>query len=377
MTRRERLMASLKGMPVDRPAVSFYEIGGFNVDPSNPDPFNIYNDPSWHDLLSLAEEKTDLIRMRGSRTFPRNHHLRDQFFSSRQWCEGSTRWNESRVEVAGVTLRQVDRRDAAIDTTWTIEHLLKTEDDVRAYLQIPDEALELDCDCKGIIEEDERIGDRGIVMIDTGDPLCSAASMMSMEDYTVLALTNPSLFHQLLQKMARRLWPLVEEVSRQCPGHLWRICGAEYAGEPYLPPHLFEEYVVAYSKPMVEAIHRYGGYARIHCHGRLKNVLPHIMKLGADATDPIEPPPQGDVNLIDVRRTYGEQLTLFGNIEASEIELLPPDQFERRIAQAIREGTAGKGRGFVLLPSSCPYGRTITSQTMQNYQTMVRMVENA
>ena len=41
MTRRERLMATLRGEPVDRPAVSFYEIGGFQSDPADPDPYNI------------------------------------------------------------------------------------------------------------------------------------------------------------------------------------------------------------------------------------------------------------------------------------------------------------------------------------------------
>ena len=64
MTRRERLMATLRGEPVDRPAVNFYEIGGFRINPNDPDEFNVYNDPSWEPLLRLAEEQTDLIRMR-------------------------------------------------------------------------------------------------------------------------------------------------------------------------------------------------------------------------------------------------------------------------------------------------------------------------
>ena len=64
MTRRARLRATLEGKPVDRPAVSFYEVGGLTMDPADPDPFNIYSDPSWRPLLELAEERTDLIRMR-------------------------------------------------------------------------------------------------------------------------------------------------------------------------------------------------------------------------------------------------------------------------------------------------------------------------
>lgn len=37
MTRRERLMATLRGEAVDRPAVNFYEVGGFMVDTEDPD----------------------------------------------------------------------------------------------------------------------------------------------------------------------------------------------------------------------------------------------------------------------------------------------------------------------------------------------------
>ena len=66
MTRRERLMATLRGAAVDRPAVSFYEIGGWRLNPDDPDPYNVFNDPSWRPLIELAENETDVIRMMGA-----------------------------------------------------------------------------------------------------------------------------------------------------------------------------------------------------------------------------------------------------------------------------------------------------------------------
>jgi len=65
MNRRERLMATLRGEPVDRPAVCFYEINGHDENPLNNDPFNIFSHPSWAPLLELAREKSDRILMRG------------------------------------------------------------------------------------------------------------------------------------------------------------------------------------------------------------------------------------------------------------------------------------------------------------------------
>ena len=69
-------------------------------------------------------------------------------------------------------------------------------------------------------------------------------------------------------------------------------------------------------------------------------------------------------------------MVLFGNIEASEVELLPPAQFEARVRQALAAGTAGSGRGFVLMPSACPYGRHIPPQVLTNYTTMVRLARD-
>ena len=158
------------------------------------------------------------------------------------------------------------------------------------------------------------------------------------------------------------------------PGRLWRIYGPEYASPPYLPPRLFREYVVRYDKPMVESIQRWGGYARIHSHGRLRQILDEIVSTGCDGLDPIEPPPQGDVELSYVRQHYGKQLTLFGNLEASDIENLPTKAFRKKVEQALREGMDGEGRGFVLMPSACPYGRVISPLALANYECMVTAV---
>ena len=126
---------------------------------------------------------------------------------------------------------------------------------------------------------------------------------------------------------------------------------------------------------MVKQIKKYGGFARIHAHGCIKNVLDYIINMEADAIDPIEPPPHGDVELKYLRRKYGKQLVLFGNIEIADIENMPCDMFRRVVKQTIADGTSGEGRGFVLMPSASPYGRNISERTLRNYQIMVEEVE--
>jgi hypothetical protein len=296
--------------------------------------------------------------------------------TTEMWYEDGTRYTRRTIRHGRRIFTAVDRRDPDVNTTWRIEHFLKGPEDLRAWLELP-EPLQVngEPDTSGVLAAEAALGDSGIVMIDTADPMCVAADLFSMGDYTVAAATEPALFHRLLERYARILWPKTEAVAAALPGRLWRIYGPEYASVPYLNPRFFREYVVRYDTPMVQAIQRHGGFARLHCHGRLKAILDDIAATGCVGLDPIEPPPQGDVELRYVREKYGEQMVLFGNLEASDLENLPTPEFEGRIRRAIAEGAAGRGRGFVLMPSACPYGRVLSPLALANYRKIVEVVE--
>ena len=106
---------------------------------------------------------------------------------------------------------------------------------------------------------------------------------------------------------------------------------------------------------------------------RMKAVLDLILKTGCTAVDPIEPAPQGDVTLAEVREKTGGKLVLFGNLEISDIEQLSPDEMEKKVLTAIQESG---GSRFVLMPSASPYGRKLSPLTLANYTRIVETVEN-
>ena len=384
MTRRERLMATLKGEVVDRPAVSFYEIGGFLVDPDDPDKYNIYNSPSWQPLLKLAENHTDIIRL-VSPVRARSHlswngsittDFRKQYVGEKVWEEKGSRFTRLTYKIGNKELTSLSRRDIEIDTVWIVEPLLKNMEDVNLFLKLPDEIFEEKLNIGHLEEQENKLGESGIVMVDTEDPVCAVASLFNLETFTIFALTEQALCHKLLEKHASYIHKRIENGAKEFPGRLWRIYGPEYITEPFLPPALFNDYVVRYTGPMVKVIKAHGGFARIHAHGRIRSVLDYIIKMDADAIDPIEPPPYGDVELEYIRRKYGKQLVLFGNIEITDIENMPGNLFRQVVKKTIADGTSGEGRGFVLLPSAAPYGREIQERTLRNYQIMVEEVES-
>lgn len=375
MTRRERLLATLRGEPVDRPPVSFHELDGLTQNPDNPDPFNVYADHSWKPLLDLAREKTDRINIRYVSFKNMPHDLSGLVTRETRSDENGSRLTTCTIRAGRKTLTSRHLRNRDVDTTWCIEHLVKDIEDFKAWLDIPEMELGGEPDIAAFLEAERQMGDAGIVLISIPDPLNIASSPFDMGEFTVVALTEPALFHRALEKAARSLYWKTEAIAKVLPGRLWRITGPELASPPYLPPRLFEEYITHYDKPLVEIIHKHGGYARLHSHGRLRDILDHIVATGCMGLDPVEPPPQGDVELEYVRRNYGKQLVLFGNIEVSDIETLPTDQFARKVETALREGTLGEGRGFVLMPSACPIGRVLRERTLRNYEKMVEMTE--
>ncbi len=368
-------MAVLNGRPADRPPVSFYEIDG-SQDPDDQHPLNIYNHPSWRPLIELARAKTDRIVRREVPLKDRPADALAEVTSVTRTADGAgNRLVTTAIKAGRRVLTQRTKRDPDVDTVWTLEHFLKDIDDVQAWLDLPDPPLDGAPDAEVILAIERDLGEAGIAMVDMADPLCCVAELFAMADFTVFAMTEPELFRRMLDKVAPGIYRKTERVAEALPGRLWRIVGPEYASEPYLPPRLFHEYVTEYDRPLVDAIHKFGGFARLHCHGRLMHILDDIVATGCMGLDPIEPPPQGDVELEYVRRKYGDRLVLFGNLEASDIENLPPAEFAVKVDKALREGTSGAGRGFVLMPSACPYGRILSPLALANYELIIEHVE--
>jgi Uroporphyrinogen decarboxylase (URO-D) len=376
MTRKERLMAAIRGEKIDRPPVSFYELDGLTQDVTDNDPFNIYTDPTWQPLIDLTIKKSDRIVLKTVNFLNTAPDPLEELTSIKEFYNDNGSFCRTTTIKAGKkTLTQRTARDKDVDTIWTLEHFIKDIEDFKEWINLPVSEFSGDVDVSSVYKIEEALGDSGIVCLDMGDPLCEAASLFEMGEYTIMALTEPELFHRALEKISRLILKRTEAIARALPGRLWRIYGPEYACPPYLPPRLFREYVVRYDKPIIDIIRKYDGYPRMHLHGNLKSVLDDVVSTGCIGLDPIEPPPQGDVSLRFLRKKYGNKLVLFGNLELSDIEIMGPGDFELKVREALEYGPSDSGRGFILMPSASPIGRKISPSTFENYKKMIEITE--
>ncbi len=354
MTGRERIHKLLRREPIDRVPISTYELSVFGTWgwPKN--------EPSYQPMMEVITARTEALALWGAYT-PASPD--DVPTDSETWQEGDFTVTRTTLHTPKGDLTTTSKFTPDVKTTWTVEHCCKDEDDVARYLSIPFHPMPVDA--SGFAPLDAEVGDHGIVLCDTGDAIGYVAPLFEFGEFTVVAMTQPELIRALCDQAHARIMHNLRGMLEAGCGPLYRIWGPEYCTPPYLPPGAFKEYVVPYVTEMIELIHRYGCLARVHSHGHTRHVLDTIVETGADALDPIEPPPDGDISMAEVKQRYGDRLILFGNMELKHLETETPAEIDARVKVMMDEAKAGGA--YVLMPTAGPLNIPLSPRTAENY----------
>ena len=214
------------------------------------------------------------------------------------------------------------------------------------------------------------LGAQGLVMASVGDPAYLAADLMSFQDYLMWAFEETDHFARTVDIIAERV---MENLRRQldcCVLDLYRIVGPEYFTPPYLSPAMFRRFIVPHVTEMTRLIHARGGKVRLHCHGKMGQVLDLILETGCDGIDPCEPPPDGDIELDEVkRRCQARGVSVWGNIELKLLEQGTPGQVRAEVQKIMSQAKAGGG--FVLMPTAAPINLPLAWKTEANYKAFI------
>lgn len=355
VTSRERLLAAIKGEIPDRVPVSCYELNAHN-----PDQFE-NREPSYGRLMAAIRELGDEMHMIGTGGWANAAERIETHTRTDELGRRITRqvWHTPKGD-----LTRLDRVDPNIHTTWHIEHWCKDLNDLDRFMAVPFEPAAVDRSF--LLQRQEQLADNGVLLISIADPLCYAAELFSMEDYTVIAFSEPARFQYVLDVLFERIQlELRETLATGIKDCIFRVVGPEYAAPPYMPPPLFERYVVPYDKWMNRAIRASGNYPRMHCHGKIAKILDRIAATEPAGLDPCEPPNQGDIELDEVKRRLGRQVCLMGNVELRDLEGCTPQQVRRIVKRCMDQAKAGGG--YVLMPTAAPINVPLAPATEANY----------
>jgi len=369
-TGRRRLLTALSGGTPDRVPVNTYELAGRN----SRDWYN--QQPSYRGLMNYIRTHTDCITNWNPRLATDRYTCEERFLCSDYPVE-----IETRTEPAGQferttrichtpkgDLRSVTQKTADVHTTWQVEHWCKSTAEVDQALSVPYEPARYDASDLARVRAE--LGEEGLIIASVGDPAYLAAELMSFQDYLMWAFEESDHFAHTVALLAERV---MENLRRQldcCVLDLYRIVGPEYFTPPYLPPAMFRRFVVPHVTEMTRLIHARGAKVRLHCHGKMGQVLDMILETGCDGIDPCEPPPDGDIELDQVkRRCQARRVSVWGNIELKLLEQGTPGQVRAEVQKIMAQAKAGGG--FVLMPTAGPINLPLTAKTEANYRAFI------
>jgi uroporphyrinogen decarboxylase len=102
----------------------------------------------------------------------------------------------------------------------------------------------------------------------------------------------------------------------------------------------------------------------LHSDGDLLPVLEDLIDCGLDAVHPIQPE---SMDMMAVKRRYGDRLTLFGGVSVqSELPRSKPEEIRSLVRKRIQ--LLGEGGGFILAPSNTILSDTPPESVVAMYQ---------
>ena len=117
---------------------------------------------------------------------------------------------------------------------------------------------------------------------------------------------------------------------------------------PFLSPALFRELFLDANRERARNVHeRFGKKILKHCCGNVNSLLPFFLEIGYDAYQSIQP--TADMDICDVKRRYGDRLTLWGGVAVENLFSGGPDGVRADVRRAM---TCAKPGGRFILGSS-------------------------
>ena len=213
---------------------------------------------------------------------------------------------------------------------------------------------------------EEQGGDAGVLCLGVSAPCVVISGCMPFDHFLELSTAEPNLFHELLEEVTQRILTGLAAVFERPLDTLANIGGSEQCTPPMMSPARYDEYVTAYDRRLVSFLNNHGVPVNCHCHGRVRNALPGMLEAGFASTDPVEPPPAGDVTIAEARELVGDQLTLVGNFEFDELETATEAHVRTRVHEIFETGK----RRLILSASAGPISK-LSPRLLANYRALI------
>lgn len=227
------------------------------------------------------------------------------------------------------------------------------------YEPLEREVRPVDCGPAGLQRIKDLLGEQGLVGVWGGTSTSALGSPEAIYDY----YDYPERHEQWAQEQVESAEAYFQRIMA-APVKPDFLCIGGSGSLVYQTPEIFRQLALPAVKRIIELATAAGMPTHVHSCGPETE----LVKILAEETtltviDPLEIPPMGDCHLADLKRRYGDKLTLKGNLHTTDVMLRgTPAAVAAASRQAIDDAAAG-GRFILSTGDQC--GRDTPDENLQ------------
>ena len=209
----------------------------------------------------------------------------------------------------------------------------------------------------------EKSGDKYFLMLE-GDATFSIPSGQSMSDFAARLAEEPEALKAEAARRVDRALARAERLKKRGGLDGFALC-ADYCFNtgPFLSPRQFGEFVTPYLARLIQGYRDRGFYTVKHTDGNIMPILDQLVQARPHALHSLDP--QGGVDIAEVKRRYGEEVCLIGNVKCSALDTGADEEIVESARYALHHGMPGGG--YVFSTSNCIY----TGMRLARYELML------
>ena len=212
----------------------------------------------------------------------------------------------------------------------------------------------------------EKTGDEYFLMMH-GDTTVGIPTGDDMMEFSIKMYEDPDSIHDQQKRWQEDASKKAVALSKTGLLDGFALC-SDYAFNvnPFFSPEIFAELVAPHLKECIDTYRELGFYTIKHTDGNINPILDQIVDCGPDAIHSIDP--QGHMNLLDVRKKYGDRVCTIGNVNCGLLQTGTEEEAIADIRRCIKEGMS-EGYGFIFSTSNCAY----TGLPLERYELMQKI----
>ena len=365
MNPRERILRTLRGQVADRVPIV---LPGFSY--RSGDEVSKVPDPLRRKIAERVIDETDFRVQIPSRINRMLVTPPQRIRTEQKDLSNGNRQVLGTIDTPLGELTYVTEWDPRSRTSWMVKYPVENKEDIKKIASVPWEFPErLSAPSLDVLPDG--FSDRGLLITRISSPFVCVSAMMNYEWFLELCILDPDLIKELTEICRARVLDCVRVLLSK-PGieYVW-LGGSEWVTPPMAPPMVYDALVQEQEESVTRYVHRNSdAVVHIHCHGRIRYALPRMIARGADYTEPVEPPPDGDITMAEAKNVAAGRITLGGNIECRVLCVGSEDDVEL----AVRAAFEGGRKRFILRPTEGPSPR-LSEREFNNYMRLIDIWE--